>query len=486
MKTKSLKAVFWLILSQIGTKSLSSIFSLLIASLLSPLIYGDFAAITIVYVFIQAITDACSNKIIIQKRHISEMLVKHICAVVCSINLFAVLFITVSTEIFVGQKSLFWVALIVGFSQILSSTSSIFVSVLQRKMLMKKIAQQNILVSLFGGLLCLFLAKLGFGIYALALQLFFGSFFSLVISANQSPIKFSMFPLCLNTRYILRIINISKIYVPVQLLSTLNRESLRIIVGLLLGPYSLGLITGAQKLITVVQSLVSSSINRAVFPIICELLRDKKDRFNVKYMRIISLSVSCITFSFLAAWIISGDIVILFLGSNWAPINPLLLPLFLSGWATSIGWLNNQTIFAISQEKKQLVFGFSRFVVGILYLLIASALGLLPMCYMGLFRSALIDPFHVKFLTSKINISFKKYFTSTLVSVVPGITSIVILHVFFIYINQPSPSIYTMTIKLICLIVIYWGTLFALNSDLKKEVLGIFQEIRLKNASIDS
>lgn len=480
MKLKSLKAAFWLILSQIGTRSLSSIFSLLIARLLSPEIYGDFAAITIAYMFFQSVTDECSNKIIIKRYIISAVLVKHICAIVFGLGFIAALCICLWLLAFGGDNSLFWIALIVGISQILNSLSFVFVSVLQRNMQMKQIAQKNILASLLSGLFCLLLAKYGFGIYALALQLFMASAFSLAIAARQSTITFTIFPVKLNLRYAGRIISISKIYAPVQLISTANRESLRIIVGLLLGPYSLGLVTGAQKIVVVVQSLVSSSINKAVFPVICELLRTKKDDFGLKYMRIVSISICSLTFMFLAAWISSADVVRLVLGSKWLPLIPLLPALLLSGWATSIGWLNNQTMFAISQEKKQLAFGSSRLVIGNLYLLLASYFGLTAMCYVGAFRSVLVDPFHIKFFTNKLGISTTKYFCVILTSVLSGLNVVIFFKIFSSSINQLGTP-FGFILKLIALVFIFFGTLFLLDRSLKSEILDIAQIFFRKN-----
>ena len=170
LTTKSLKGIGWVSFAQIITQIIQFIVSVVLARLLFPKDFGMIAMIVVFSNFINVFQGLGMGSSIVQKKDLDGDHINSIFWIVTGLGLFlTMLMIGVSPIIahFYKQPQLLKLSMALGMTFFITSLGIVPRSLFGREMQFKVLSLINIIAVSFAGLLAIFLAFKGFGVWSL-------------------------------------------------------------------------------------------------------------------------------------------------------------------------------------------------------------------------------------------------------------------------------------------------------------------------------
>jgi O-antigen/teichoic acid export membrane protein len=365
-----MNAVKWSYTVSWGERAFSALFTLILAAILGPKDFG-IVAIAVIYInFLQMFLDQGLVVALIQKKDLEQ---KHLDAVFW-LDL-ALSFLLVAVSILLSH----WWARINHSPQAASVISILSLCIpieglalvqktlLARELDFKSLSIRSNVSVLVGGVVGLAMAYGGFGVWALVGQQITKDFSALLLLWKLSPwrprFEFSW-------PHLKSLIPFSFSNFVAQLGMFADVQAGSILIALLIGPYGVGLYRLADKVVNVIVSVATSSIQAVTLPEFSRF-QDQPDRLRQSALNCIRLS-STVTLPALAGLAAVSYPLMAVMGSQWLPASPVMKVFCALGAINIFHFFTGPMLQALSRAKDIVVLEWSRTLLCIAFLLAAG------------------------------------------------------------------------------------------------------------------
>lgn len=321
---KSVSAGFaWTAIDRFSNLFIQFVLGIIIARLITPAEYGVLGILMVFVNISQVFIDSGLSSALIYKNRIDRdyLDTSFVFNLVVSLILFAIIFLSSPfVEDFFSLPHLADYLRVTSFVLITNSLVVVPTSILKIKLDFRLLAITNITSSVISGLIGIVAAYLGYGVWALIIQLLSKSIVQLVI----------LYFVCW---WLPKISFRKKIFVELYLygvnifsascLTKILDEGTSFLIGKVLTPFNLGVYARGSQFSSLPGNAIGGIISSALFPSLSSIKDDDK-RFNEIYHRVIEIqSLLCIpTFVWLA--LMADPLVRLLITDKWIAVVPVI------------------------------------------------------------------------------------------------------------------------------------------------------------------
>lgn len=323
LKQKTVSGLTWSFIDNFSNIGIQFIIGIILARILSPKEFGLIGLITIFIAVSQGFIDSGFSNSLIRKKDCTQ----HDFSTVFYFNLFVgivlyllLFFLAIPISVFFKEPKLIDIIRVLGTVLIISSFSIIQMAILTKKVNFKLQTKISILSSVVSGVIAIYLAYTGYGVWSLVWKIISSAFITTIflwIWNNWHPI------LLFNIKIFKEHFKFGYKLLISGLINTLYQNIFYIVIGKFYSAIQLGYYTRAEQFSSVPSSNITGVINRVSFPVLSQL-QDDPEKLKSGYKKIIK---SAMFISF-----------VLMIGMA-AVAKPLILTLIGVKWTTSIIYL---------------------------------------------------------------------------------------------------------------------------------------------------
>ena len=330
--------------------------SMILARLLSPDDFGLVAMVEVFINFFAIFTEMGLSDALIQKQDIND---QHINSVFWLNLLFggglAILLFLSAPLIadFYNKPKLRIIVSILSVNLIISSFGIIQSTLLTKKMEFRKLAIRDITVVSFSGVIAIYFASHGFGVWSLVIR-------SIIMTLMSTALLW--FVSEWRPRFIFSIASTKDIFRFGSNVASFNivnfwaRNIDNVLIGKFLGSEALGIYSLAYKLMLVPLQNVSWIISRVMFPALSEIQKDLH-RVRDAYQKICTV-ISLITFPMMfGLFALAPELVTIVFGKKWEASIMVIRILSICGLVQSIHTTSGTILLSQGRAELQLRFG---------------------------------------------------------------------------------------------------------------------------------
>jgi PST family polysaccharide transporter len=317
-------------------------------SLIVPREFGLLGMVTVFSGFLSVFKDFGLGSSLIQKKEIEKKEIDTIYWTTVSLGLFLTILLIVLAPViakYYDEPRLFEISLSLSFLFILQSFSSVQMSLAKKKMRFKLIFQVNTIAVVISGVIALFLAYSGFGVWALVIQQIAAAFLSSVVFFILSNYKPKLF---WDKKTLKPHLNYSLPLVGRGSINYWSRNADNFFIGKFLGAELLGIYSRSYSIMMLPVSRISGVLSSVLFPSL-SLIQDDAKRVTNIFLKI-TRTIAFITFPLMLMLALGAkDFVETVLGEEWLKMIPMLQVLASVGALQSLATLNGN-IFLVKNR----------------------------------------------------------------------------------------------------------------------------------------
>lgn len=335
LKKKTIKGVFWSFGSQFGRQTSQFIITAILARLLLPSDFGLVSMVTVFTGFVSIFGEMGITNALIQKQDTHD---GHYYSAFW-LNVFVGAGLTVAfwaiaplIAYFYKRQELIPILKAVSINFIISSFAIIQQSILMKNMDFKKIMVRDLTAVILSGILGIFLALHGLGVWSLVTQLIVYTLLNTlllwILSGWRPRLHFSRSD-------IKDIWSFSANMAGANFVNYIARNVDSLLIGRFLGAQALGYYSLAYKLMMIPVQNITWAIGKVLFPVFSKMQEDL-NRLKSAYLKIVDL-ISFISFPAMVwLFIFAPEFVRLVYGSKWVDIVALIRILCFCGMLQSV------------------------------------------------------------------------------------------------------------------------------------------------------
>lgn len=429
--SRTKRGVKWSVVDQVVRQSVTLVISGILSRLLTPSDFGLLGMAVVAIGFLEVFKDIGLGASIVHKKDVSSEEKSTIfwTNVMLGGGLSVLLVISAPwISDFFSEPRLSLVLQVLSINFFIGAMSVVPDAVIQKTMDFRGFFAKNSISVLSGGVVGIYLAYKGFGVWALVIQNVVVTFLNLILSL----LVIQWMPEFVFRRRLLRPhFNFS---VPVLADSSFNywvRNIDSILVGRLLGSVSLGIYNRAYSLMLLPVRQVSSTLGRVMFPSLSLIQQDSGEMWR-QYTKMIS-AVAVISFPLMIfLGVYAEEVIFVVYGSQWAEAVPLFQILCVLGALQSIGTLSGPVFYAKGRTLlmfKVGLFSKSLMIVGIVGGLLSG--GLTAMVWGYLIFSSIGFFVELFFLVRVLGKNLGDFFRNLLPEVFAAFSLLGILYLFY-------------------------------------------------------
>ena len=465
LKNKVKNSLIWTFSDQVVTQFVFVLFSIFLARILPPSVFGVVGMVTIFTNFAGIFIDMGVGVALIQKKDADN---EHFSSVfwlnmAIGILLYLLFFFTAPLlSIFFKEPQITILVRVICLSFIINSMTSVQSNLLVRELKFRQKVIFNWIAIIIGYSVAFYLAYSNYGVWAVV-------WMTIVTSSVNSILYW--FTSDWTPSFVFKknkIQELSRTGLSVLGDTTVNywsRNFDNFIIGRFLGSTELGLYNRAYSLMLLPLRNISSVITKVMFPAFSK----KQDDIETikKYYLMIVKYISLLTFPMMIGLsLVSKEFVYLFFGKNWSGMIPLLAILSLVGTMQSISFLNGMIYNALG--KSNIAFKVSLLVnlVLIIAFSIGVNFGIIGMAWSYLIASILL--FYPTYNTAikQLGLNWLEVFVAIKSSILVSLGMGLVLLSLNYFVD--FSILYGFIIKVLTAIVVYTSLLFFLENELLK------------------
>lgn len=423
IKNKIISSLFWKLMERGGTQGIQFIVAIVLARLLLPEDYGIIALITIFITIANVFVQSGFNTALIQKKDVNETdfsSVFYLSLLIAGL-LYVFLFFTAPLiAAFYSEPQLIPVLRVLSITLFLGAFNSIQNAVIARKMLFKKLFISSLGAIVISGVVGIFMAYKGFGVWALVVQ---------QITNRVLIILILWFTVKWKPKLIFSFIRLKDLFsfgwklLSAILLDTLYRNVRGLIIGKIYNPSMLGFYNRGEQFPKLIVSNINGSIQSVLFPV---LSSEQDNRPMIKNMvrRSIVTSSFVIFPTMIGLAVCAEPLVKILLTEKWLPCVPFL-QIFCASYALwPIHTANLQAINALGRSDIFLKLEIIKKVLGLAILGVTVFYGVYAIALGGAFGGLIATIINAYPNRKLLNYSYKEQWNdimpSLLISLVMG------------------------------------------------------------------
>ena len=252
-------------------------------------------------------------------------------------------------------------------------------AILRRDKRFKVVAIRSIICSFVSGLIAVFLAQLGWGVYALVSQSIISALFLFVWNYSLTPLKFRIF----NFMKIVRLLGRYSLFqILFNFMNYFTRNLDNLLIGKYFGSASLGYYNKSYHLYLYPNTIFASVLTGVLHPYI----RDYKNNYPKMYEKYLHIEkvLSIIgIFTMIVTFTCATEIIVLMFGDNWEPAGIYLKCLSLCMWPQMMSSVSGSMFLGLERTDQTFKCGIINLILVITSILVGvflNSLFLLALC----------------------------------------------------------------------------------------------------------
>lgn len=429
LSNKATKSVFWSAIERFSVQFFQLALTIIIARVLSPKDYGLIAMLGVFMAIAQTFIDSGFANALIQKknRNNTDYCTVFYFNIVISVIVYILLFFSAPLiASFYIEPELVNITRIFGLTVIINSFGLVQQAKLTIQLDFKRLAKASLIAVVASGIIGVYLAYTGFGVWALVAQTIINNGLRVLfiwIYAKWHPI------LIFSKESFTQLFSFGSKLLASSLLHTIYVNIYTLIIGKFFSASTCGLYNQAFKLSSFPSTNLTSIIVRAVYPIQCQYQDDNvqlKDMF-VKYLRMSCFIIFPIMILFAS---VAKPFVILFLGEQWAEAVPLLQILCIAYMWDPLMKISNSMLNVKGRSDLFLRAEIYKKISAFIILFATIPFGITAMCF-GILLYSFVDIIIITYYLNKVlEISLldqiKLIFDIVILAILPLLTVIII------------------------------------------------------------
>ena len=401
LKDKTVKGVIWSCIDRFSAQGIQFVFSILIARLLLPEDYGVIAMLNIFLAVSQTFIDSGFGAALIRKIDRTEIDFSTVFYfnIVVAVVFYGILYFSASTiASFYETPLLEPITKIVALNLIINSLSGIHNAKLSIAIDFKSRAKISIITTLIIGMVGLWIAYAGYGVWALVVQSLFSSI--LRTAMLWSVVKWRP-KLLFSWKSFKELFSFGSKLLVSGLLDTVYNNLYTIIIGKIFSPSTLGVYSKANSLAQFPSTNITCVLQTVTFPVL-STIQNENERLADAYKRFLNLSAFIMFPLMVGLAAVADPFIRIVLTDKWeGAIIILQIICFALMWYP-IHAINLNILQVKGRSDYFLKLELIKKVQGVLFLIITVPMGLVAMCY-------------GKVLSSLISIIWNTYYTNKLI-----------------------------------------------------------------------
>ena len=407
LKQKTVSGVIWSAVERCSLQGIQFIFNIIIARLLTP---SDFGSIAILAVFLQisqTFVDAGFTNALIQKKNQTEsdFFTVFYFNIFIALIFYIILYFTapfIST--FYDIPLLTILMRVIAITLIINSLSAIHKVKLTILIDFKTQARISFFSALFSGLLGIYFAFCGYGVWSLVIQ----TIANATVSTISSWIVLKWIP---TLSFSLKSFNSlfsfgSKLFIS-SLISSIYRNLYPIFIGKKFSTSELGSFSNAELFSKLPSSNISSITSRVMYPILVSV-QDNNDKLAYIYRKYIRI-ISFIIFPLMIWMIVMAKPLVLFLlTEKWHTVIPLLQILCFDWMFDHLSVINLNLLLVKGRSDLSLKLEIYKKIIAIIILIISINWGIKGVCLGRVIYSLVATILNTYYTKNIIELSLKK------------------------------------------------------------------------------
>lgn len=364
LKRKAFSGILWSSVQKFGTMGISFVSNIVLARLLTPEDYGCIGMLMIFILVANTFIDGGFGSALIQKKEPTQEDYSTIFYwnLFLSIVLYVLLFLAAPLIArFYHLPLLSSVLRVQGFVLILNSLSIIQQNRLRKQLLFKKLSVVSIVSALLSLVITIYLAYVGWGVWALVAQQLLMSGFNAVLYWIVGKWKPSF---VFSKQSFKELFGFGGYILSSNLINTLCNNVQGLLIGKFFSPVIMGLYAQARKLEEVASTSFSSVVDQVSYPVLSTVQNDKQMLISVLRKLIMSLAYVC--FPMMILLILIGDsLIVLLYSTKWIGCVPYFRILCVAGMAICLQGVNYNAVAAIGKSRELFKWTIIKRVVGL-------------------------------------------------------------------------------------------------------------------------
>ncbi|MEM9390729.1 MAG: lipopolysaccharide biosynthesis protein, partial [Bacteroidota bacterium] len=377
LKNRASKAFFWDIVGNYGGQVIIFIISIFLARLLSPEDFGLVGMSMVIIHIFRVFADMGFASALIQNQSNTHLTYSSVFYLNIVIGILFTLLIYLGAPLigFFYENDrvttlVEWLSLLFVFN----SFNIVQGTILKKKLAFKPISIILLISQFVSGGVAIFMAFIGYGVYALVIQQLLIAILNTIILWNVSEWK-PAFQFSWNE--VRKITGFSSYLFFGQFLNQLFKQMDTLTVGKLFTPAVLGYYTRAESLNSLISKNSVSTFNRVFFPVLSSL-QQEDERFEKVYFQVLDIVSTIAVFSSGLFFLIGDEIIIGLFGQKWHPSVAVFQILVLKGFTYPLNALMVNAFLAKGKAKANFYFGNVRRILQLVPLGVAYFYGFDP------------------------------------------------------------------------------------------------------------
>lgn len=378
LKLQTIRGIIWKAVDSFAVQGIQLIIGIVLARILMPSDYGLLGMLAIFLALSQTFVDSGMGSGLIQRKDCSSQDFSTVFVFNFGVSAFFYLLLYVSAPYianFYNVPELIPITRVIGINIIINALSVVQRARLTIALDFKTQANINIIATSVSGVVAIYLAYSGFGVWSLVVRQIVSSVISVVLLWSMSSWKPSV---VFSKQSFKELFGYgSKLLVAGLVAQTFN-NIYNIVIGKAYSAKELGFYTQAKGYAEITAGTVSSIIHQVTFPVLSSLKDDTTKMISV-YRRMIKMSSFFIFPAMTLLSVLADPFIRLFLGEKWLLTIPLLQLMAFARIFFPLSVLNMNILNAIGRSDLFLKVDLSKLPMTILALIITLPLGVKAM-----------------------------------------------------------------------------------------------------------
>lgn len=330
LRKKTVSGLIWSASEVIASQAIKLIIQIVLARLLLPKDFGMIGMITIFIALSQSIIDSGFQNALIREKKNSQTdySTVFIFNLIMSIVIYIALFLSApAISNFYGETALIKILRVLGVVVIINSFGLVQRTQMTKRIDFKTQTKISLISSIVSGIIAIFTALLGFGVWSLVIQTVLAQLLQTIILIYFNKWRPS---LVFSFESFSRLFSFGWKLLVSGLINTLYDNIFYVIIGKIFSVNQLGYYTNAQKLRDVASQSITTAVQKVSYPVLSSI-KEESTKLKQVYKSIIKYSVM-LTFPIMLGLAATAPrLIIIIFGKNWFHSIPILQILCIAG-----------------------------------------------------------------------------------------------------------------------------------------------------------
>ena len=459
LKNKTVKGISWSAVEKFSGHGIQFLVTLVIARILTPKDFGLVGMMAVFIAIAQALVDSGFSQALIRKqdRTQADNCTVFYFNIVISVVIYGILFfIAPFVADFYKEPQLQQLMRVLCLVVIINSFGAIQRALYTATLNFKTQAKASLMASLISGILGIFLAYNGFGVWALICQQLLNAVFCVFLFWWFSKWRPQLIFSWLSFR---QLFAFGSNLLISSLINTIYNNLYQIVIGKIFSAASLGHFSQAKHICNLPSANITGILDRVIYPVLSSI-QDNDTQLAKNYRKLLRTSAYIVFPLMCGLAAVSHPLIKLVLGEKWNYTATLLVPLSLSLMWYPIHAINLDLLKVKGRSDLFLRLEIIKKIIGVTVLVLSIPFGLLFMCWMRI-ASSIIALFINTYYTGKlIHVGFVTQMRDLFPSL---ITSLVMFGISFFSTKIIESDWLQLVVAMAIGVMFYLGTSFILK-----------------------